>query len=157
MPKRRAKPQAPTLLGQMSREHALRGADWVAEFLNVDLAWIHEATAAGTLPSIKVGQELRFDPDAIKAWGRERTSNTTAASGDDGPEFLTIDEGAELLRLNRNTLYEAIRLGQVPGVLRVGRLLRLRRADLTARALTLPVSDDLVAAGQGGSSLKEKK
>ena len=141
----------------MSREHALRGADWVAEFLSVDPAWVHEATAAGTLPSIKVGNELRFDPDAIKAWGRSKTANSTMPSRDDGPEFLTIDEGAQLLRLNRNTLYEAIRLGQVPGVLRVGRLLRLRRADLTGRALTPGGSDDLVAAGQGGSSLKESK
>ncbi|MCY0997914.1 helix-turn-helix domain-containing protein [Myxococcus sp. MISCRS1] len=43
------------------------------------------------------------------------------------PEFLTVDEAAALLRVNRKTLYEAIRLGQMPGVVRVGKALRIRR------------------------------
>jgi excisionase family DNA binding protein len=46
------------------------------------------------------------------------------------PEFLTVEEAAELLRVNRKTLYEAIRLEQVPGVLRVGKALRIRRTAL---------------------------
>jgi excisionase family DNA binding protein len=43
---------------------------------------------------------------------------------------LTVDEAAILLRVNRKTLYESIRLGQVPGVMRVGKALRIRRAAL---------------------------
>jgi excisionase family DNA binding protein len=46
------------------------------------------------------------------------------------PEFLTVDEAAALLRVNRKTLYESIRLGQVPGAIRVGKALRIRRAAL---------------------------
>ncbi|NTX39875.1 helix-turn-helix domain-containing protein [Myxococcus sp. CA033] len=46
------------------------------------------------------------------------------------PEFLTVDEAAALLRVNRKTLYESIRLGQVPGVVRIGKALRIRRAAL---------------------------
>ena len=46
------------------------------------------------------------------------------------PEFLTVEEAAEFLRVIRKTLYEAIRLEQVPGVLRVGKALRIRRAAL---------------------------
>lgn len=46
------------------------------------------------------------------------------------PEFLTVDEAAAFLRVNRKTLYEAIRLGQVPGVVRIGKALRIRRAAL---------------------------
>jgi len=46
------------------------------------------------------------------------------------PEFLTVDEAAGLLRVNRKTLYESIRLGQVPGVVRIGKALRIRRAAL---------------------------
>ena len=45
-------------------------------------------------------------------------------------EFLTVDEACELLRIGRNTLYEAIRDGSFPGVLRIGRLIRIRRSDL---------------------------
>ena len=90
-------------------------------------------------------------------WRRSKTSAGARSVRGDAAEFLTIDESAALLRVNRNTLYEAIRLGQVPGVLRIGRLLRLRRADLTGAALTLPEADDLLETGQGGSSLKESK
>ncbi len=43
---------------------------------------------------------------------------------------LTVDEAAALLRVNRKTLYEAIRLNQVPGVLRIGRSIRLSRPAL---------------------------
>jgi hypothetical protein len=35
-----------------------------------------------------------------------------------------------LLRVNRKTLYEAIRLEQVPGVARLGRILRIHRDTL---------------------------
>ncbi len=58
------------VLGLPSLARALRGAAWVAEFLDVPEPWVLEAAAAGTLPSIRVGPALRFDPDAIKAWGR---------------------------------------------------------------------------------------
>lgn len=46
------------------------------------------------------------------------------------PEFLTVDEAAVLLRVNRNSLYQAIERGEVPGVRRIGRLIRIRRAAL---------------------------
>jgi excisionase family DNA binding protein len=64
----------------------------------------------------------------------------------DVPEFLTVDEAAHLLRVNRKTLYEAIRLGQVPGVARLGRILRLRRDMLLTWSL-----------GNGSPALGEKK
>jgi len=46
------------------------------------------------------------------------------------PSFLTVEKAAELLRVNRKTLYEAIRLEQVPGVVRLGRILRIHRDTL---------------------------
>lgn len=48
----------------------------------------------------------------------------------DLPPALTVDEAAELLRVNRKTLYEAIREDQVPGVIRLGRTIRLGRDAL---------------------------
>ena len=45
-------------------------------------------------------------------------------------EFLTVDEAAALLRVNRKTLYESIRRGAVPGTVHVGRSVRLRRSVL---------------------------
>jgi excisionase family DNA binding protein len=56
--------------------------------------------------------------------------STPPVTADTVPAFLTVEEAAELLRVNRKTLYEAIRLEQVPGVARIGKALRLRRAAL---------------------------
>ena len=43
---------------------------------------------------------------------------------------LTVDEAAALLRVNRKSLYQAIRENKVPGVVRLGRVIRLSRAAL---------------------------
>ncbi|RKH50425.1 DNA-binding protein [Corallococcus interemptor] len=53
-------------------------------------------------------------------------------TGFSAPEFLTVDEAAALLRVNRKTLYELIRLTQLPGVLHIGRSIRIRRDALLA-------------------------
>ena len=51
-----------------------------------------------------------------------------ASSGE--PAFLTIEEAASVLRVNHKTLREAIRKGKVPGVIRMGRAIRIARASL---------------------------
>ena len=43
------------------------------------------------------------------------------------PQVLTVDEVAELLRVNRKTVYEAISKGEIPGVLKIGRKIRISR------------------------------
>ena len=45
----------------------------------------------------------------------------------DLPEFLKTAEVAELLRIDRKTIYEAVRRDEIPGAIRVGRVLRFRR------------------------------
>lgn len=72
------KPNPVSQLGQMSRERALRDAGWVAEFLNVDPSWVERAAESGTLPSIQVGDVVRFDPEVIKAWVRGDASALSA-------------------------------------------------------------------------------
>lgn len=56
--------------------------------------------------------------------------STPPVAADAVPAFLTVEEAAEILRVNRKTLYEASRLDQVPGVARIGKALRIRRAAL---------------------------
>lgn len=46
------------------------------------------------------------------------------------PDVLTVEEAAVLLRLNRKSLYQAISLNQLPGVIRIGRSIRISRAAL---------------------------
>lgn len=45
-------------------------------------------------------------------------------------EIITADEAAAFLRVDRKTLYEAIRQRQIPGVIRIGRCVRLHRDTL---------------------------
>lgn len=55
-------------------------------------------------------------------------------------EVLTVDEAAAFLRIHPKTLYEAIRNRAVPGVLRLGRAIRISRPALLkwARGTDLP-------------------
>lgn len=52
------------------------------------------------------------------------------SANEEHPPVLTVDEASALLRVNRKTIYEAIARGQLPGVRRVGRKLRLCRTAL---------------------------
>ena len=49
------------------------------------------------------------------------------------PDFLSVDEVARALRMNRNTVYRAVALGQIPSV-RIGRKIRIPAAWLELEA-----------------------
>ena len=40
----------------------------VANLLKASTSWVYKASEAGTLPCIRIGAMLRFDPRAIRAW-----------------------------------------------------------------------------------------
>lgn len=50
------------------------------------------------------------------------------AMGPDTAPILTVDELADLLRLNRKTVYDAIKAGEIPGVRRIGTRYRISRS-----------------------------
>lgn len=56
--------------------------------------------------------------------------STPGAPASTLPPVLTVDEAAHFLRLNRKTLYDAVRAGELPGVVRVGRSIRIGRDAL---------------------------
>lgn len=45
-------------------------------------------------------------------------------------EMWTVEEAAEFLRVHPKSLYAAIRAGEVPGVVKLGRTIRLNRSVL---------------------------
>lgn len=55
--------------------------------------------------------------------------------------LLTVEEAAERLQIGRTTLYQLIRTGAITSV-RIGRLRRLRPADLDAYAARLSAATD---------------
>ena len=46
------------------------------------------------------------------------------------PEFLTVGEAAELLRLDRKTVYSMIQRRELPGARRCGRTYRIHRPTM---------------------------
>jgi len=61
---------------------------------------------------------------------RSCTESASATPRSKLPDFLTVDEAARLLRVNRKTLYEVIR-SDCPGwAIRFGRTIRVSRAAL---------------------------
>ena len=56
--------------------------------------------------------------------------SSAAAAPQAQADVLTVEEAAAFLRVNRNTLYEAINRGEGPPVCRVGRAVRIYRAAL---------------------------
>jgi len=46
------------------------------------------------------------------------------------PDILTVDEAASLLRVNRKTLYEVIRVNRPRWAIRFGRAIRVSRSAL---------------------------
>lgn len=51
-------------------------------------------------------------------------------TGDVLPAVLTVDEVADLMRVDRKTAYSAIADGGIPGVRRIGRCIRVSRDEL---------------------------
>ena len=45
------------------------------------------------------------------------------------PHVITVEEAAELLRISRNTAYEAVKRGEIPSV-RVGRRILIPRISI---------------------------
>jgi excisionase family DNA binding protein len=46
------------------------------------------------------------------------------------PQVLTVEEVADLMRVDRKTAYSAIAEGGIPGVRRIGRCIRVSRDEL---------------------------
>ena len=77
---------------------------------------------------------MEQDSPALAQEGAQEAPGSTrsapAVSATTLPPVLTVDEAAAFLRLNRKTLYDAVRAGELPGVVRVGRSIRIGRDAL---------------------------
>jgi excisionase family DNA binding protein len=75
--------------------------------------------------SASVGANLRRKPQPHHRPSSDGTGITYSSDSD----VMTVEEGAEFLRIGRNALYDAIGRGEVPHR-RIGRMIRLSRAAL---------------------------
>ncbi len=51
-----------------TRIEALWTAKDVAIYLQVSLSWVRHATAEGQVPHHRIGHNVRYEPEAIRAW-----------------------------------------------------------------------------------------
>jgi len=72
-------------------------------------------------------QEPPRTPEAAET---PQTTTNDARQARDLPEVLTVAEAASLLRVNRKTLYESIRRGEIPGARHIGGTVRIHRDRL---------------------------
>ncbi len=47
----------------------------LAQILNVPISWLYERTRKGTIPSIRVGKYVRFNPQEVLAFFRAKSSD----------------------------------------------------------------------------------
>ncbi len=73
-------------------------------------------------------------PKGIVLPAERPTSLRIPAANDaqDWPDVITVDELAALLRVDEKTVYAAIARGEIPGVRRIGRVLRASREAVLA-------------------------
>jgi excisionase family DNA binding protein len=72
------------------------------------------------------------ESDEANAARAEQTAATQVLVGATAPAIITPEELAALLRLDRKTVYSAIARGEIPGVRRFGRTLRISRDAVLA-------------------------
>jgi excisionase family DNA binding protein len=54
------------------RERALLDAKGASELLNVPASWVAAEARAGRIPHVRLGRYVRFEPEALRDWCRER-------------------------------------------------------------------------------------
>jgi excisionase family DNA binding protein len=77
-------------------------------------------------PPAKVTRSSIDTPLEPPVTSKSRRGTLTA----DGSDILTVDEAATMVRVNRKTLYEFIRLSQPQWAIRLGRTIRVSRSAL---------------------------
>jgi len=54
----------------------------MARILNVPVSWLYERTRLGTIPCIRIGKYVRFNPPEVLAFFRKQKGGSIAGGGD---------------------------------------------------------------------------
>jgi excisionase family DNA binding protein len=57
---------------------SLWDAQDVAAYLKVSRSWVYKAAEEATIPCVRVGANLRFDPAVIRAWVKDQVPSQLA-------------------------------------------------------------------------------
>jgi excisionase family DNA binding protein len=56
----------------VSAPHELLDVNGAAELLNVPASWVAAEARADRIPHVRLGRYVRYEPDELRAWWRER-------------------------------------------------------------------------------------
>lgn len=75
--------------------------------------------------------DRRGDPPGLAASpGSSLASLVHRFARKDASTIMTVDEAADVLRVNRKTVYDLVNSGELPGARKIGRVIRLCRRSL---------------------------
>ncbi len=63
----------------MSANEALWTVSEVARFLSMSKQWVYKHAELGTLPCIRLGASLRFQPEAVRRYVDQRSRRMTSS------------------------------------------------------------------------------
>ncbi len=66
----------PSLADSIAKREALLTVEELAGLLNLSTRTVHRLTKAGTLPCMRIGVSVRFEPTLIADWLRQRVQST---------------------------------------------------------------------------------
>lgn len=80
----------------------------------------------------------------------------TLCNGVSEPLLLRVEEAARIAGVGRSTIYEMVARKQMPGVVKLGRSLRIKRRDLEAWIDGLPINNAAPGTGEPGSDYPQR-
>jgi len=60
------------MASEPQRDATLLDAKGASALLNVPASWVAAEARAGRIPHVRLGRYVRFEPDALREWCRER-------------------------------------------------------------------------------------
>ena len=67
-----ATPGGRAMTSDAQREPALLDAKGASDLLNVPASWVAAEARAGRIPHVRLGRYVRFEPEVLREWCRER-------------------------------------------------------------------------------------
>jgi excisionase family DNA binding protein len=81
-------------------------------------------------PALAMARDFWSNEQTVSNVGKHGPGRQTGNTGAVAPFLMTTEEMADLLRTSRTAIYAMVGREQLPGVVRIGRRVLFRRADV---------------------------
>ena len=81
-------------------------------------------------PALAMARDFWSNEQTVSTVGKHGPGHESSSTGPVAPLLMTTNEMADLLRTSRTAIYAMVGREQLPGVVRIGRRVLFRRADV---------------------------